>query len=117
LSQKLSRLIGIGRAKEMSFSGNFVSAELAERWGLVNRVVEPDQLMVQAVALASDMAGTVEPMMREYKPLMDKGYALPLGEALALEAECSKRWSEAISPAEIEERRREVIARGQQQRG
>src|SRR5262245_277324 len=38
LSQKLSRWIGIGRAKELSFSGNFLDAATAERWGLVNRV-------------------------------------------------------------------------------
>lgn len=39
LSQKLSRLIGISRAKELSLSGNFLDAATAERWGLVNRVV------------------------------------------------------------------------------
>jgi enoyl-CoA hydratase len=39
LSQKLPRLIGIGRAKELSFTGNFIGAEQALAWGLVNRVV------------------------------------------------------------------------------
>ena len=41
LSQKLSRTIGIYRAKELSLSGNYLSAEQAADWGLVNRVVEP----------------------------------------------------------------------------
>src|SRR5262249_49423098 len=41
LSQKLSRLVGLGRAKELSLTGNYLSAEQAERWGLVNRVVAP----------------------------------------------------------------------------
>ena len=45
LSQKLSRLIGLPRAKEMAFSGNFIDAETAERWGLVNRVLSPDALL------------------------------------------------------------------------
>ena len=41
LSQKLSRTIGIYRAKELSLTGNYLSAEQAEAWGLVNRVVAP----------------------------------------------------------------------------
>ena len=42
LSQKLSRLIGIGRAKELSLTGNFLDAETACAWGLVNRARPPD---------------------------------------------------------------------------
>ena len=51
LSQKLSRLIGIHRAKELSLSGNFLDAATAERWGLVNRVVEPEALLPTAMTL------------------------------------------------------------------
>src|SRR5690606_6689039 len=58
LSQKLSRTIGIYRAKELSLTGNFLDAERAERWGLVNRVVEPEALMPTALGLASDMLST-----------------------------------------------------------
>lgn len=54
LSQKLPRLIGIGRAKEMSFSGNFIGAEQAERWGLVNRVVSPEELLGASARPCSD---------------------------------------------------------------
>ena len=45
LSQKLSRTIGIYRAKELSLTGNYLSAEQAESWGLVNRVVAPEALL------------------------------------------------------------------------
>ena len=45
LSQKLSRTIGIYRAKELSLTGNYLSAEQAEAWGLVNRVVAPEALL------------------------------------------------------------------------
>jgi enoyl-CoA hydratase len=45
LSQKLSRTIGIYRAKELSLTGNFMTASQAHDWGLANRVVAPDQLM------------------------------------------------------------------------
>ncbi|MYE14133.1 MAG: enoyl-CoA hydratase, partial [Gammaproteobacteria bacterium] len=39
LSQRLSRIVGPNRARELSLTGNYLSAERAERWGLVNRVV------------------------------------------------------------------------------
>ncbi|MGB5093559.1 MAG: enoyl-CoA hydratase, partial [Parvibaculum sp.] len=42
LSQKLSRTIGLYRAKELSLTGNFLSADQAADWGLVNRVVAPE---------------------------------------------------------------------------
>ena len=51
LSQKLSRMIGISRAKELSFSGNFLDAQTACAWGLVNRVVPADELLAAAKKL------------------------------------------------------------------
>ncbi len=52
----LPRLIGSARAMEMSWTGDFVEAEEALAIGLVNRVVEPDQLMPAALELASRLA-------------------------------------------------------------
>jgi enoyl-CoA hydratase len=45
LSQKLSRAIGIYRAREVSLTGNWISAEQAAAWGFVNRVVPADELL------------------------------------------------------------------------
>ena len=59
ISQKLPRLIGIGRAKELSFTGNYIGADQAERWGLVNRVVAAEDLLPTCLALARDMASCV----------------------------------------------------------
>jgi enoyl-CoA hydratase len=42
MTAMLPRLIGLGRAKEMCLSGGWIEAATADRWGLVNRVVEPD---------------------------------------------------------------------------
>ena len=53
LSQKLPRLIGINRAKELSLTGNFLDAETAMKWGLVNRVVEEKALISVCVGLGS----------------------------------------------------------------
>ena len=55
-SWHLPQLIGRGRAMEMMFTGDEVDAETADRWGLVNRVVEPDQLLPEAMALATRLA-------------------------------------------------------------
>ncbi len=55
LSQRLPRLIGPLRAKELSLTGRFLDAGEALAWGLVNRVVEPDDLLPQSLALARQM--------------------------------------------------------------
>ena len=115
LSQKLSRAVGIWRAKELSLTGNFLSAEKAEAWGLVNRVVEADRLLPEACQLAAEMLSAVPEMLTGYKRLIDDGYALPFGEAMALEAGRAQAAQKSLDPAELERRRHGVRARGQQQ--
>ena len=115
LSQKLSRLIGIYRARELSFTGNFLDAETACAWGLVNRVVAPADLLPTAKQLASDMAGVDPTMLRNYKALINDGFGLPFGEAVALEAERSSDMNGRVSAEEVEARRRAVMDRGRGQ--
>lgn len=115
LSQKLPRLIGISRAKELSFTGNFLDAATAEAWGLVNRVVTPEELLPAAQALARDMASIDPTFLRNYKALIDDGYALPFGEGMALEASRSSAANSAVQPGEFEARRLAVQARGRSQ--
>lgn len=115
LSQKLSRMIGISRAKELSLTGNFLDAATAELWGLVNRVVEPDALLPTAIALARDMASVDPAMSAAYKRLIDDGYRLPLGEALALEAARSTAANTQVAPEAVEQARLAVMARGRGQ--
>lgn len=115
LSQKLSRLIGIYRARELSFSGNFLDAKTACEWGLVNRVVDPGQLLPVATQLAKDMAGVDPVMLGNYKMLINDGFALPFGEAMALEAKRSTHLNAQVSADEVEARRRAVTERGRGQ--
>ena len=117
LSQKLPRLIGVGRAKEIPFTGNFVDVATAERWGLVNRVVEPDALMPTCEALARDMASCVPEVLRSYKRLIDEGARMTLGDALASEVEAARASAAATTAATVEERRASVVGRGRDQRG
>ena len=115
LSQKLSRLIGIYRAKELSLSGNFLDAATAERWGLVNRVVPQAELLAAAKRLAADMA-TIEPRFSAaYKKLIDTGFAASFADGMALEYATSSRANSHVSPDEVAKRREAVQARGRQQ--
>ena len=115
LSQKLSRLIGISRAKELSLSGNFLNAATAERWGLVNRVVPAGDLMMVAQKLAHDIASADAHFIAGYKKLIDDGFARPFGDAMALEHERSSAANAAVTPESVEARRAAVQARGRAQ--
>ncbi|WBH16130.1 enoyl-CoA hydratase [Sphingomonas radiodurans] len=115
LSQKLSRLIGISRAKELSLSGNFLDAVTAERWGLVNRVVLAAELLPAARKLAADIASADADFIGAYKKLIDDGFARPFGEAMALEHERSSTANAAVTPDSVEARRAAVQARGRAQ--
>jgi enoyl-CoA hydratase len=116
LSQKLSRLIGISRAKELSLSGNFLDAETACAWGLVNRVYPPDALVAAAVKLASDIASVPAEAVRNYKHLIDEGYSLPFAAAMAHEHSVSSSLNARVSPEAVEAARGGVMARGRTQK-
>ena len=115
LSQKLSRALGIYRAKELSLTGNFLDAETAERWGLVNRVVAPAELLPVTRALARDMLSVPDGALRSYKRIIDAGFALPFGEALAAERELSGAANRAVTADSVERARLDVRARGRTQ--
>jgi len=115
LSQKLSRMIGISRAKELSLSGNFLDAQTACQWGLVNRVVSAEDLLGVAKKLAADIASADPAMIAAYKHLIDGGFALPFGEAMALEHATSSARNAQVKGGEVEERRKAVMERGRAQ--
>jgi enoyl-CoA hydratase len=116
LSQKLSRMVGIARAKEISLAGNFVSAGRALDIGLINRVVAPEQVLLQARQLALDMLSAVPEMLPAYKQLIDEGFGLPFADAKRLERQRSAAWSQAVSAEDIEQRRIGVQQRGRMQK-
>jgi enoyl-CoA hydratase len=115
LSQRLSRTIGLYRAKELSLSGNFLDARTACEWGLVNRVVEPEELMPAALKLAADMASIPSETLRLYKSIIDDGFNLPFGEAMELEHRVSTANNRAVTPEMVEARRAAIQARGRSQ--
>jgi enoyl-CoA hydratase len=115
LSQKLSRIVGPSRAKELSLTGNFIDAATAERWGLVNRIVATEQLVDNAQAIAADMASADPAILRLYRSLIDDGLAMPFGEALRHEQAVSARVNGKASASALSDRRPAVQARGRQQ--
>ena len=115
LSQKLSRIIGVYRAKELSLTGNFLDAQTALEWGLVNRVVAPEELMPAAMKLAEDMASIPADTLCLYKSIIDEGYAVGLGEGLAIEHRRSSAHNRGVTPESVEQRRAGIQARGRTQ--
>ncbi|MDR3498258.1 MAG: enoyl-CoA hydratase [Parvibaculum sp.] len=116
LSQKLSRAIGIYRAKELSLTGNFLPAAQAAEWGLVNRVVPAGELLATARKLAEDMLTVVPECLPAYKQLINDGFAQSFGEALKTERKFSGERNKKVNASAIEERREGIRQRGQQQK-
>ena len=84
-TQRLPRRIGIGRGKELLFTGRLLSAQEALDWGLANHVVPADRLMDKALELAGMIAANGPIAVRQAKKSVDRGIELPLAEALDFE--------------------------------
>lgn len=115
LSQKLSRLIGVHRAKELSLSGNFLDAKTAEAWGLVNRVFAPEDLLPAAMKLAADIATAPADKVAAYKRLIDEGFAKSFGDAMAHEHAFSSALNSQVTPDSVARARETVMERGRTQ--
>jgi enoyl-CoA hydratase len=116
LSQKLPRLIGVNRAKELSLTGNYLTAERAYEWGLVNRVVAPEQLIPTCRALARDIQSTDPVTRREIRRIMDQGWHATLGEGLAIERDANRAHARRELTAEkVAARRKGIQQRGREQ--
>ncbi len=85
-TQRLPRVIGMGRALELILTGRPVPAEEAHRIGLVNEVVEPGRHLERALELAGQVAGFPQETMLADRRGAIEGFGLPLEEGLALES-------------------------------
>ena len=104
LSQKLARIIGINRAREMSLAGNFIDAHRAEAWGLVNRVCSPETLMDETLASAAQVADGDAKAVVALKALMNDGAKQNLGDALMLEGERGNAFAKTVDYSQMGER-------------
>ena len=87
----LPRLIGLGRAAELLYTGRFLGAEEAERWGFYNRVVAPEQVLAEAQALARELASGPTQAHATTKACLHQEWKMSLEEALEAEAKAQAR--------------------------
>jgi enoyl-CoA hydratase len=103
-TQNLPRAIGERRAKEMILSGLPFTAVEAEAWGLVNRVVAPEELLQATLEIAAKIAGNGPIAVRQAKQAIQRGLQMSLADGLAFEIEAYNR----LVPTE--DRREGVLA-------
>ncbi len=84
---RLAALVGPARAKELIWTSARFDAEQADRWGVVNRVVPPDQLQETAARLARELAGRPPLPVRRVKDLVDRAGHEDLASVMAGERE------------------------------
>ena len=84
-TQRLPRLVGPARAKDLIYSGRFVAAEEALAMGLVNRVVAPDDVLEESMAWARQLAVGPAIAMRGAKRVIDNGLDADLDTGLEME--------------------------------
>lgn len=116
LSQKLPRLIGLSRAKEIAFTGAPIFAQQAYEWGLVNHVVPEDELLPKAIKMALDMCACVPQVLAQYQTLISDGYSMSLNDALAWEEARAIWWAKQASGEMIEQRRTDVLEKGRSEK-
>jgi enoyl-CoA hydratase len=89
-TQRLPRLVGLGRALDMILTGRPVRAEEAQRIGLVDRLVPAGAELEEALRLAEVIAAFPQPTMRSDRRCVYQGLGRPLEEGLAIEAAAAR---------------------------
>jgi enoyl-CoA hydratase len=82
---RLSRLVGIAKAKELIFTGEIIKADEALKIGLVNHLVEPDELMDKAMDMASKIAKNAQLAVRYSKAAINKNHEVDVDTAIEIE--------------------------------
>ncbi|MGI8919774.1 MAG: enoyl-CoA hydratase/isomerase family protein [Pyrinomonadaceae bacterium] len=99
-TQRMPREVGKSRALEIMLGGREVSAADAERLGLINRIVEPEDLLTESHSLAQDVARLAPLAIRACLESVRVGLELPLDEGLAVE---SRLFAELFATADVRE--------------
>lgn len=83
--QRLLRVVGSTRAKLLCMTGARLDAQTADRWGLVTKVVEPEQLDSEVQSFAKDLAASAPLALRMVKLALNRGADCPLSSAIEME--------------------------------
>lgn len=87
-TQRLARLIGVAKAKELIFLGDMIKADEALSLGLVNKVVPPESLMDEAMEWAKKLASKSSPVLAMAKMAINTGVDTDIASGLNIEARC-----------------------------
>ena len=118
LTVLLPQAVGIRRAREMSATGNYVDARRALDWGLVNHVVDHDELLPFARRLAADIVSSDQRAVGAVLATYEAVSGVPGAVARDVETRAAAVFQRGgVDPADIERRRRGVVARGRSQVG
>ena len=116
LTVLLAQRIGIARAKQMSFTGNYLDAPTAYAWNLVNEVVPHDELLPHCRGLAADIVSNDQLGVRRMLQTYNEVTGTTIDEGWKIEARVSREWEgPGFDPASIEARRMKVVERGRRQ--
>jgi enoyl-CoA hydratase len=116
LTVLLQQAIGVRRAREMSFTGNFLTADEAFQWGLVNHVVAHDELLAFTRRLARDIIGNDQAGVRQIRRTYAEVAGTTVADGWAVEARDARAWQAAgFDPDEVARRRDGIMARGRTQ--
>lgn len=86
-TQRLSRLVGMGTAKELLYTGRVIDSNEAYRIGLVNKLIEPERLMEEAKNLAISIAANAPIAVKLCKSAINRGMQVDIDTAIMYEAE------------------------------
>jgi len=86
-TQRLVRLVGKGRAKELCMTGRMIGADEAYGMGLVTRIFPAETLMAETLKIAQTLAGKGRVALRAIKHVIDNGFDVDLKNACAMEVE------------------------------
>ncbi|MCC6433594.1 MAG: enoyl-CoA hydratase [Acidimicrobiales bacterium] len=116
LTVLLAEAVGMRRARQLSYSGNFLTAHDALAWGLVNHVVDHDELLPFCRRLAADIVGNDQAGVRRMKATYDAVTAVPLGEGWQVEHRMGQEWAASrMDLGQVEQRRQAIMERGRKQ--
>lgn len=115
LSVRLPQKVGIGMARRMSLTGDYLSAEEALRCGLVTRVVPHDELMSTARQVAASIVGNNQRAVRALLASYHRIDEAQTNEGLWIEAASAREWMRTTSGDDIAANRDAVLQRGRSQ--
>ena len=115
LSVNLAEAIGLRRARQLSFTGNYLDAETALAWGLVNEVVPHERLIPRTLELAADMASIETTSVQGIKRTYREGGMGTYDTWWDREKELSNAWMKGFDPDDLAARRESIQARGSSQ--